>query len=66
MSRSYGSAFSGPDSYSSDYIYNLKMKTAMCYLKCNPNHYVTLEYAEHTYIKITTAELIYQPLKICF
>ena len=62
MSRSYGSAFSGPDSYSSDYIYNLKMKTAMCYLKCNPNHYVTLEYAEHTYIKITTAELIYQPL----
>lgn len=64
MSRTYGSgsAFSGPDSYSSDYIYNLKLKTIMCYLDCNPNHYVTLEYAEHTYIKITAAELLYQPL----
>ena len=62
MSRSFGSAFSETDSYSSDYITNLKLKTIMCYLDCNPNQYVTLEYAENTYIKITVAELLYQPL----
>ena len=62
MSRLYGSSFSGSESYSSDHIYNLKMKTIMCYLKCNPDQYVTLEYAEHTYLKITTGELVYQPL----
>ena len=60
MSRTYGSTFSVSDS--GDYIYNLKLKTIMCYLECNPNQYVTLEYGNHTYIKITSAELLYQPL----